>query len=640
MNIKKKRAQPADPADPSIRLRQSGQRLRRQAEAKLGKHRKKTAPAPALEADSLRLVHELQVHQIELEMQNEELGQARAELETLLRQYTDLYDFAPVGYLTLARDGTIRSANLAGANLLGMEHSTLIKRRFGLFVSVESRPAFNAFLENLLSADGKKTCELALLKNEDALFWVRLEATGFESGQECRAALVDITERRRAEEALRVSEQKFRLLAENAPDLIYRYRLAPTRGFEYVSPAATRITGYTPEDHYADPDLGFKLVHPDDQYLLENAAQGEIRPDEPINLRWVRRDGTMIWTEQRNIPIFDDAGNLIALEGIARDITARKQAEELLRESEERYRDLVEVSPSAILVQSDGRLVFVNPAAIKLLGAAHSGQLIGKSLWEIIHPDHHQIVRNNIQKLAEGQRIPPQERKFIRLDGSAVDVEVFATQLVYQNLPAVQVIAQDITERKHVEESLRAAHSQLQAQLAEIEELQIELREQAIRDPLTGLYNRRYLFEALALEVPRAIRAGYPISIIMLDIDRFKIINDSFGHDAGDKTLQVLAAQLKALARAEDVVCRYGGDEHLIVMHNTTADKAVERAEQLRKAIARTRVTHAGKSFKFTGSFGVAVFPVHAAAIDEVISIADHALYESKRMGGDRVMLL
>ena len=377
MNMKKKRGQPADAVA-----------LRHRAEAKLSEHKKKAAPSPAAEADSLRLVHELQVHQIELEMQNEELIQARTELEEAYRQFSNLYDFAPVGYFTLARNGTIHDANLAGANLLQVERGKLIKRRFGLFVSVESRPAFSTFFEKLLSGDGKKSCELALLKNGEAMFWARLEATCFEGGQECRAVLVDITARRQ------------------------------------------------------------------------------------------------------------------------------------------------------------------------------------------------------------------------------------------------------------VEESLLAAHSQLQAHVAEIEKLQIELREQAIRDPLTGLYNRRYLFESLSREVPRAVREGYPISIILLDIDHFKIINDTFGHDAGDKALRVLATQLKTLSRVEDIVCRYGGDEHLIVMHNTTADKALERADQLRKAIARRRVSHAGKTFKFTVSFGVAVFPVYAATIEEVISAADYALYQSKKAGRNRVTVL
>jgi len=136
----------------------------------------------------------------------------------------------------------------------------------------------------------------------------------------------------RAEEALRESEGRFRRLTENAQDLIYRYELTPRRGFTYVSPVATAMTGYTPEEHYADPDLGFKIVHPDDHSLLEATARGEFAPDQPLVLRWIRKDGSVLWTEQRNVPIYDEQGNLIAIEGIARDITERKQAEEKIRE--------------------------------------------------------------------------------------------------------------------------------------------------------------------------------------------------------------------------------------------------------------------------------------------------------------------
>jgi diguanylate cyclase (GGDEF)-like protein/PAS domain S-box-containing protein len=174
--------------------------LRRQAEAKLSGRKDKSQPSN--QADTLRLLHELEVHQIELEMQNEELIQARAEAEEAYRQYTDLYDFAPVGYLTLARDGTIRQVNLAGANLLGAERGKRVKHRLEFFVAVGYRPAFNIFFEKLLSGQGRETCELPFWKNENELTWAYLEATCFENGHESRAVVVDITKRKRIEHEL------------------------------------------------------------------------------------------------------------------------------------------------------------------------------------------------------------------------------------------------------------------------------------------------------------------------------------------------------------------------------------------------------------------------------------------------------
>ncbi|MBI5351984.1 MAG: PAS domain S-box protein [Chloroflexi bacterium] len=182
--------------------------LRAQAEAKLSKRKK----SPVTETDSKRLIHELEVHQIELEMQNEELMQGRAEAEAVHRQYTDLYDFAPVGYFTLTRDGTIRMSNLTGANLLGAESNKLVKRRFGVFVSVESRPAFSGFLEKIFSSAGNEFCEIMLLKDGTNPLWVRLDGVCAENGQECRIVMKDITERKQIEEDLRESEERYHSL--------------------------------------------------------------------------------------------------------------------------------------------------------------------------------------------------------------------------------------------------------------------------------------------------------------------------------------------------------------------------------------------------------------------------------------------
>ncbi len=124
------------------------------------------------------------------------------------------------------------------------------------------------------------------------------------------------------------SEQRLRLLAAHVPDMIYRLRTYPEFAFEYVSPAATTLAGYTPSEFYADPQLAFKLIHPDDRSRLAALGHGPNTEGQPLELRWVRKDGTVIWTEQRNVPIYDEQGRLVALEGVARDITERKNAEE------------------------------------------------------------------------------------------------------------------------------------------------------------------------------------------------------------------------------------------------------------------------------------------------------------------------
>ncbi len=179
--------------------------LRSRAEARLRAKRAKGAPARG-EEDVQRLVHELQVHQIELEMQNEELRRSRAEVEAWLEHYTELYDFAPVGYLTLARDGTIRKVNLACAKLLGVERARLSGRRFGLFVAEPDRAAFTLLLKKVFGSRTQEVCEVALLKEGGGALDVQITAAALQEGGECRVVLSDIT-------ALRQAEAKIRHLA-------------------------------------------------------------------------------------------------------------------------------------------------------------------------------------------------------------------------------------------------------------------------------------------------------------------------------------------------------------------------------------------------------------------------------------------
>ncbi len=177
--------------------------LRRQAEERL--RAKTTQPHAGLtNGEAQRLVHELEVHQIELEMQNEELSRSRKEVETALDNYTDLYEFAPVGYLTLDREGTVQSANLTTASLLGIERSRLLGRRFGLLVAEESCLRFAEFFAKVFASQGKESCEVTLGGESKATLFVQLEAMASgASGQECRMAVIDITERRQAQEHIR-----------------------------------------------------------------------------------------------------------------------------------------------------------------------------------------------------------------------------------------------------------------------------------------------------------------------------------------------------------------------------------------------------------------------------------------------------
>jgi PAS domain S-box-containing protein len=172
--------------------------LRRQAEEQL-KRRRSESTGPRTEMETTRLVHELEVHEIELEMQNEELLQARAHSEELLARYTDLYDFAPTGYFTLTRDGTIVAVNLTGVRLVGLERAQLLNRRFGFLTSEGDRPVFNAFLEKTFESRKQEFCEMSLLRANAAPLFVRVEAVVSEDQRECRAAVLDVTGRHRAE---------------------------------------------------------------------------------------------------------------------------------------------------------------------------------------------------------------------------------------------------------------------------------------------------------------------------------------------------------------------------------------------------------------------------------------------------------
>lgn len=196
---------------------------------------------------------------------------------------------------------------------------------------------------------------------------------------------------------------------------------------------------------------------------------------------------------------------------------------------------------------------------------------------------------------------------------------------------------QSLNERRKAQQSLGRANKRLETKISEIQQLQAQLREQAIRDPLTGLYNRRYLDETLEREVARARRDDQPIAILMLDIDHFKQVNDTFGHEAGDLLLKSLADILLRESRRSDIACRFGGEEFCVIMPGVPTPVARQRAETWRKCFAEFSLAYKNHTLRATLSIGIAIYPDHDNTGENILHIADGALYAAKQAGRNRV---
>ena len=304
--------------------------LRRAAEMRL-KERSATSP-PSSEADLLRLQHELQVHQIELEMQNEELRAAQTEIDAGLKRYKDLFDFAPVGYFNFTADGTVRLVNLTGARLVGIERTQLLGRRFGLLLLESDRRTFSDFLTRVFATETGQTCELTLVVDGRTPIVVVLEAKFFPDNQECRAALIDITERKRGEAALLESAERLRIAVKASNVGLWDWNLRTNQAI--FSREWKRQLGY--EEHEIENDYREwnTRIHPNDLAPALSKVKAYLERLTPIyenEFRLRHKDGSYRWIIARGALLFDDNGCATHFIGTHFDLTDRKEAEELLR---------------------------------------------------------------------------------------------------------------------------------------------------------------------------------------------------------------------------------------------------------------------------------------------------------------------
>ena len=301
--------------------------------------------------------------------------------------------------------------------------------------------------------------------------------------------------------------------------------------------------------------------------------------------------------------------------------------------AEDRYRALFEQSHDAVFIlDMQGKHMEVNQRAADLLGYTVD------ELTKLTAIDISAQKTDSEQKLGlllKGEHVPLYEREFIKKNGEKVTVEINAELVCDEDgIPIhIQSVARDITERKQNEYSLQQVNQRLRNQLLEIEMLQARLRDEATRDSLTGLFNRRFLEETLAREFHQAEREKSTVCLIMMDIDGFKAFNDNYGHDAGDLLLKKLGEFLTSEIRSSDVSCRYGGEEFLIVLPGTQLPKGHERAEHLRTTFLSLDIEHLGVKLKATLSVGVAAYPRHGDSWEKVVHAADLAMYAAKGAG-------
>jgi diguanylate cyclase (GGDEF)-like protein/PAS domain S-box-containing protein len=310
----------------------------------------------------------------------------------------------------------------------------------------------------------------------------------------------------------------------------------------------------------------------------------------------------------------------VTLRKISRNVTdnilLRLEAgerEKVLIESKERFRTLVEWTPDAIIVHRQGNIIYVNPAAIKILAAKSAEDLLGKTVFSLIHPDYHRVVSDRIIKNSvDGLPAPMIEEKFIRLDGKVIDVEIQGTVINYDGEPAVQAAFRDITMRK---------------------EHETELNHAAHFDALTSIPNRALLADRMKHAIANTAREKYIMAVCYLDLDGFKLVNDELGHASGDQVLVEIATRIGNTIRGGDTVARLGGDEFVVLLIGIEkGEECVATVERILAEISEP-IPVKGKSVSISASIGVSIYPMDDEDPDTLLRHADHAMYMAKQNG-------
>jgi PAS domain S-box-containing protein len=426
--------------------------LRARAEEALNKKTSKTGKNLS-EAELLKFVHELEVHQIELEIQNEELMMVKEQAESALFRYTELYDFAPSGYFTLSKEGKIIELNLVGSKMLGKFRSHLIKSSLGFFVSADTRPIFHSFIDRVFTGKKKEQCEVTFSAGEDAPTFVRLAGIVSQNGEYCFLTAADITEQKQSLEALRGSEEHYRTVVQSATDAII---VSNSLGIIHEwNRGAEKIFGYTEKEiigRALTEILPERYIEQHTRGLSRMAQGGESRViGKTAELSGLHKNGNEFPIELSLSEWGTSAGKYFT--AIVRDISERRRSEAHARESEKKHSAILETAMDGFwLSDMQGRLREVNETYCRMSGYSKE-ELLSMSVADIEAAESSDDTAMHIRTvMMKGEdRFKSRHR---RKDGTVFHVEV---SVQYKQIEDGRMISflRDITENIRSEEIQR-----------------------------------------------------------------------------------------------------------------------------------------------------------------------------------------
>ncbi|GER68568.1 PAS domain S-box protein [Weizmannia acidilactici] len=525
-------------------------------------------------------------------------------------RYRKVVELSPKG-IVVHRNGNILYAN-PFALKSAKEKSLLGKSIFSYI-----HPNFHELSKRRLSEaeHGKKLpfIEMQLKRKDGTIFYVEITGVSidYDDGPAILSIFTDITDRKSAEEAFRKSEEEYRLITENMTDLVSA--VDENGSVIYASPSYERVLGFSPENYVGN--LAFDLIHPDDLFKAKKQFDHMVATKESIRVeyRLKHASGKWIWTEAGGNPVYDENGHLLYFLIVGREISSRKKVEEALRLSEKRYRLLADNSLDLIqLVNLNGIVTYASPSHKTVLGYDPE-EYVGKIVFHQPNGKIDDNLRKAITNMARNYKPFSIEVSRTHKAGYDVWLDVNGTP-VYDDdgqYKYMMIVAREITDRKKYQKQLEYL---------------------SFHDTLTGLPNRRFFSEQLKQSIKEAKRYQRKVALLFLDVDRFKHINDTFGHDVGDELLKQFTNRVQSCIRESDILVRWGGDEFIILLSKIENEKQVTNIAERIIFSLQSPWNLFGQEFKTTSSIGIAFYE-EGDTEKELLKKADIALYQAKSEG-------